>query len=217
MKDAAIQIQNHYPEISVRNSAPILSYKVKGVNRVREQEIIRLLQQRDESALTAVKEQYGALCRQLAMQILGNAEDADECLNDALLKLWNSIPPQEPEYLKAYLAAVRNLALNRLEAERAVKRGGDQVPLVLEELSEVMQGSQNVAEDVERRLLIEHVRAFVRKLPDKQQRIFMQRYFYMMQLNEIAAENGLTENSVTVTLHRLRKKLHDTLRKEQYL
>ena len=192
--------------------------KRKEVDGVNDRKIIQMLFQRDEAAIAAVKERYGLLCRQLALQILGNAEDAEECLNDALLKLWNSVPPAEPEYLKAYLAAtVRNLALNRLQAERAAKRGGDQVPLVMEELAEVMQSDQDVAADVEGRILIEYVRGFVRTLPDKQQRIFMQRYFYMMKLNEIAAENGMTENSVTVMLHRLRNKLHDLLRKEKYL
>lgn len=181
-------------------------------------EIIGLLQKRDEAAISAVKEQYGPLCRQLALQILGNEQDADECLNDALLKLWNSIPPAEPEFLKAYLAAtVRNLALNRRKAEHSIKRGGNQVPLVLDELAEVAPSAQDVTADVEQRLLQETIRAFIRALPDKQQRIFMQRYFYMMQLREIADENGISENSVTVTLHRLRRKLQDTLRKEQYI
>ena len=81
----------------------------------------------------------------------------------------------------------------------------------------MMRSDQDVAADVEGKLLAEQVRGFVKKLPDKQQRVFMQRYFYMMQTNEIAAENGMTENSVTVMLHRLRNKLRDTLRKEQYL
>ena len=218
MRDTVLQLERNYPKMTQNASAMFQSGKTKEVNSVNEKKIIRLLQQRDESALSAVKAQYGQLCRQLAMQILGNAEDAEECLNDALLKLWNSIPPAEPEYLKAYLCStLRNLALNRLEAERAAKRGGDQVPVVLEELAEVIQSGQNVAADVEGKLLAEYVREFVRQLPEKQQRVFMQRYFYMMQLNEIAAENSMTENSVTVMLHRLRGKLHDALRKEQYL
>ncbi len=191
---------------------------MKGVNSVNDTEIIGLLQKRDEAAISVIKEQYGPLCRQLALQILGNEQDADECMNDALLKLWNSIPPAEPEFLKAYLAAtVRNLALNRRKAEHSIKRGGNQVPLVLDELAEVAPSAQDVTADVEQRLLQETIRAFIRALPDKQQRIFMQRYFYMMQLREIADENGISENSVTVTLHRLRRKLQDTLRKEQYI
>lgn len=218
MRDTVLQIGKTRLNNPQSHLGVLHSEKTKEVKNVNEKEIIRLLQQRDESALSAVKMQYGQLCRQLAMQILGNAEDAEECINDALLKLWNSIPPAEPEYLKAYLCTtLRNLALNRLEAERAAKRGGNRVPIVLEELAEVMHSDQDVAADVEGKLLAEYLRKYVRQLPEKQQRIFMQRYFYMMQVNEIAAENGMTENSVTVMLHRLRGKLHDALRKEQYL
>ena len=218
MGDTVLEIERKCPTSVQICSAMHQSEMTKEVKRVNEKEIIRLLQRRDESALSAVKAQYGQLCRQLALQILGNTEDAEECMNDTLLKLWNSIPPAEPQYLKAYLCTtLRNLALNRLEADRAAKRGGDQVPMVLEELAEVMHSDQDVAADVEGKLLVEYVRKFVRQLPNKQQRVFMQRYFYMMQMNEIAAENGMTENSVTVMLHRLRGKLHDAMRKEQYL
>lgn len=185
---------------------------------MKDTEIIRLLWQRDESALTAVKNQYGALCRQLAYQILGNAEDADECLNDALFKLWNSVPPATPEYLRAYLAAtVRNLALDRLDAQRTAKRGGDQIPLVLDELAEVTADAQNVEAETELRQLWGVIKAFLTKHPERQQIMFMQRYYYMMSIREIAAEHGTSENTVTVTLHRLRKELQAVLRKEQYI
>lgn len=183
-----------------------------------DKEIIRLLWQRDESALTAVREQYGGFCRQIAYQILGNDEDADECLNDTLFKLWNSVPPATPEILRAYLAAtVRNLALDRLESQHAVKRGGSQVPLVLEELSEVISDAQDVEAETELRQLWNVIKSFLSCHPERHRIMFMQRYYYMMPLGEIAAEHGVSENSVTVTLHRLRKKLQAVLRKEQYI
>ena len=188
------------------------------MNSVKDTEIIRLLWQRDESALSAVKEQYGALCRQLAYQILGSEEDADECLNDALFKLWNSVPPATPEYLRAYLAAtVRNLALDRLDAQRTAKRGGNQIPLVLEELAEVTADAHDVEAETELRQLWSAIKVFLQAYPERQQIMFLQRYYYMMPLGEIAAEQGMTENNVTVTLHRLRKKLQAFLRKEQYV
>ena len=203
---------------AVRNPLRFPSYGVKGVNGMNDSEIIRLLQARDERALAVIKEQYGALCTQIALQILGSSEDAEECLSDGLFKIWNSIPPAEPEYLKAYLAAaVRNAALDRLDAQCAAKRGGTQIPLVLDELAEVTADAQDVEADAELHQLWEAIRSFLEKQPRRQQKLFMQRYYYMMPLGEIAVNNGLSENSVTVTLHRLRKKLHEALRKEQYL
>lgn len=185
---------------------------------MKDPEILILLQNRDESALRVITENYGALCRQVAMQILGNAQDAEECMNDALLKIWCSIPPAKPEYLRAYfVATVRNLALDRAEAQHTLKRGGDQMPLVLDELAEIAADGQDITAETELRELWDIIRAFLRKQPEKSRRLFMQRYYYMMPTGEIAAENGVSENSVTVTLHRLRKKLQTILRKEQYL
>ena len=188
------------------------------MKKVHDNEIIKLLQERDETALAVIKQQYGALCRQIAMQVLDCDEDADECLNDALLNLWCSIPPAKPDYLRAYLsAAVRNIALDRLASNQAVKRGGSQVPLVLEELSEIAAEGQDVASEVELRQLWDAIHAFLKRENVRNQKLFMQRYYYMMPLKEIAAENGLSENSVTVTLHRLRNKLMEHLRKEHFL
>ena len=90
-----------------------------------DKEILDMLERRDEHALRDVRAQYGALCYAVAHKILSNSRDAEECVNDMLLRLWNSVPPAKPESMKAYLTAVtRNLALDRLSAENAEKRGG---------------------------------------------------------------------------------------------
>ena len=194
------------------------SNRVKEVNSLQDTEIIRLLWQRDESALSAVKEQYGTLCRQLAFQILGNSEDTEECLNDALFKLWNSVPPAEPKHLRAYYAAiVRHLALDRLDTQRAAKRGGEQLPLVLEELAEVTADAQDVEAEADFHRLHDVIGAFLQEQPKHQRIMFMQRYYYNMPVGDIAAEHGVSKNSAALTLLRLRKKLKGILRKEQYL
>ena len=183
-----------------------------------DSEIIRLLQQRDERALSVIKEQYGVLCSRIAFQILGSEEDAEECLNDGLFKIWNSIPPAEPEYLRAYLAAaVRNVALDRQDSKNAAKRGGTQVPLVLEELAEVTADAQDVVADAELHQLWDVIRSFLVRQPERHQKLFMQRYYYMLPVSEIADRNGLSVSNVNVILLRLRKKLQTVLRKEQYI
>ena len=185
---------------------------------MKDSEIIALLQNRNETAISAIREQYGALCRQIAFQILGSDEDAEECLNDGLFKIWNSIPPAEPEYLRAYLAAaVRNVALDRQDSQKAAKRGGTQVPLVLEELAEVTAAAQDVEADAELHQLWDVIRSFLVRQPERHQKVFMQRYYYMMPVSEIAGQNGLSVSNVNVILLRLRKKLQTVLRKEQYI
>ena len=90
-----------------------------------DDEIIALLYQRDEQVLDLLHKQYGALCFQIAYRITGNREDAEECVNDMLMSVWNSIPPNRPDHLPAYCAAlVRNSALQKYEKSHRQKRFG---------------------------------------------------------------------------------------------
>lgn len=183
-----------------------------------DSEIIRKLEARDETALQDITEQYGKLGKQIAMRILGSTEDAEECTNDALLRIWNTIPPAKPLYLKAYYsAAVRNIALNRRAYDKAQKRNTAVVSVVLDELSEVLPDTQDVEAETDATLLNEAVRGFLRKQNKLQQTVFMQRYYYMMTCAEIAEGLGVSENRVNVILHRLRKKLQAYLRKGAFL
>ena len=100
-------------------------------------DIIELYWARDEEAIRRTAETYGGYCYTVAYNVLGNAEDAEECVNDAYLAVWNAIPPARPASLKQFLTRIlRNLALNRYKEQHRDKRGGGQVPLALEELSE---------------------------------------------------------------------------------
>jgi RNA polymerase sigma-70 factor (ECF subfamily) len=185
---------------------------------MKDSEIIHRLEQRDESVLSRISDAYGNLGRQIAMRILGSEADTDECLNDALLRIWNSIPPAKPQYLKAYYSAVvRNTALNRHTYNNAEKRGAAEISLVLDELSEVLADAQDVEAQAEASMLGACIRQFLDKQKAVRQKIFMQRYFYMMTDSEIAAGLGMTVNSVTVTLHRMRQKLREHLEQEGYL
>ena len=83
-----------------------------------DRHILRLYISRDEAALSATAEKYGNYCRSIAHHILGNAEDAEECVNDAWLGAWNTIPPKQPENLATYLGKLtRNASKLSTSAE----------------------------------------------------------------------------------------------------
>ena len=177
-----------------------------------------LLHSRDEQALQASMQQYGALCRTVARSILGSDEDAEECLNDALLQIWNSIPPADPENYCAYLMkTVRNLALNRYKARHREKRGNGQVSQALDELAEIFPAAENVEKELEQRELLNAVTAFLQGLPEQQRNLFIYRYWQAEAIADLAALSGMTENHVKVTLSRLRKRLQKNLREEGLL
>ena len=106
-----------------------------------DEKIVQLYWDRDERAFSATAEKYGSYCAQIARNILGDREDADECVNDAYMSAWGSMPPHRPGVLSAFLGKiVRNLSLNRYRRNTAAKRGGGEAPAVLEEIGELVSG-----------------------------------------------------------------------------
>ena len=180
-----------------------------------DRQIIALYNERSEAALSETAKKYGRYCRTVAYNILYNEEDSEECVNDTWLRAWESIPPQCPERLSAFLGKItRNLALNRYKHNTREKRGGGQTLLVLEELAECIPGADSTEEAAEEALLVEVLNGFLGKLPTDKRKIFMRRYWYMSSVKEIAEDFGLSESNVKMTLLRLRRKLKQTLEKE---
>ncbi|MBP0967773.1 MAG: sigma-70 family RNA polymerase sigma factor [Oscillospiraceae bacterium] len=179
--------------------------------------IIACLLRRDEQALNMIRNTYGKLCFRIAQQMLGSKEDAEECVNDMLLAVWRSVPPHQPESLEAYLVTLlRRAAMDRLRQMHSQKRGGRQLAAALDELSELLPAKDNVEQECSRRDLTEALRHCVDALPEKAQRIFLQRYLLAMPLRQIAVDNGMTLSAVKVLLHRTRKQMQELLRREGF-
>lgn len=102
---------------------------------MKDEEIIELYWNRDQSAITETANTYGNYCYSIAYNILNTVEDAEECVNDTWMNAWKSIPPHRPNNLSTYLGRItRNLSFNRYKLIRAKKRGMGQVEIALSEL-----------------------------------------------------------------------------------
>ena len=180
--------------------------------------IIALLQKRDETALEQIRSGYGKLCCKLAQDILGNREDAEECVSDLLMKVWQSIPPNHPESLRAYLITlIRHLAIDRYHMQTAQKRGGTQFNEALEELQDTLASDENISAAVERRELTEAIERFLDTLSLKARKVFMRRYFMADSVREIAAQYHMSASAVKISLMRTRSKLNQFLKEEGFL
>ena len=177
-----------------------------------DEEIVNLYFDRSEEAIAACQVKYGKSCHTVAYNILHSDEDAEECVNDTWLRAWNSIPPERPTSLGAWLSTVtRRLALTRYEKKTAAKRNGG-MEASLEELSEcVTAGSLTIADEV---ALSEAINGFLASLPTRTRMIFMRKYWYMDSIADIAKALGMGESAVKVTLHRTREKFRKHLAKE---
>ena len=183
-----------------------------------DSEILEKFARREESALREMETCYGALCRSVAEHILNSASDAEECWNDALLRAWNDIPPERPLHFRAYLLKLtRRLAIDRMRAQRAEKRGGGELPLVLEELAECVSSGDGTEDAAMTRAVGEAVSRFLRKLPERERAIFLRRCFYVESNRDIARSLGMRENTVAATLRRTRQRLRTYLTEEGFL
>ena len=184
---------------------------------MQDSEIIELFFARDEKAISAANEKYGKYCAAVAMNILKNREDSEECVNDALLKAWDSIPPERPRNLAGFLAKItKNISLNRYNIENAQKRGGGEVPLIFDELSECIPDKSDVERSYEQMELIAAVKDFMKTLPDAKRNLFLLRYWYCMSVSEAAKRVNISDNNAAVTLQRIRKKLLKYLQKRGF-
>ena len=174
--------------------------------------IVQLYWDRNEQAIPATAEKYGSYCTSIAKNILGNHEDAEECVNDTYMNAWNSMPPHRPGILSTFLGKiVRNLSFNRYKHNTTDKRGGGQATVVLDEIAEFVSDTDSVEQAIDRKELVKAIDSFLDRLPAHKKNIFVCRYWYFDSISDIASRFGMTENNVSVTLNRLRLKLHNYL------
>ena len=179
-----------------------------------DKRIVELYFARDELAVSATREKYGTLLRSIAVKILGESGATEECLNDVYLALWNSIPPESPENLRAYSCKiVRNLAFKSLRYDLAEKRSvHSQVSLDELEASLSDGASQDAFENVDFSISINE---FLGELKPQSRKVFLKRYFFFDTVPEIARDLGMSESKVKSLLFRARNKFKShILRKE---
>lgn len=180
-----------------------------------EEQIVDLYWERSETAIEETEREFGRYFHYIAYSIVKNDEDAKEVVNDTYLKAWNTIPPERPNPLKAFLGRMtRQLAINRLEQNTAKKRGGGQYICVLEELQECLPDGTEEEQIVEQIVLETALNQFLRQLPEESRRVFLRRYWYMQPIAEIASDFSMSESKVKSMLMRTRNKLRRKLEQE---
>lgn len=182
-----------------------------------DERIIELFFQRSEQAIQELERKYGKICQKLSYNILSNSQDVEECLNDAYLGAWNTIPPARPHPLLTYLCKiVRNISLNAYWRKAAGKRSGHYT-VAMEEMEACMAGPDAVEAQVEAGELAGIIEEFLDTLSTQNRVIFMRRYWFSESYQDIAALVGLTEKSVSVRLTRIRQKMKEYFAEREVL
>ena len=179
-----------------------------------DKKLLELFWGRDENAIRETEKKYGDLCRFVAGNILASREDREECVSDVMLALWNSIPPEKPENLRAYIGTTaRNHALNRSREANAWKRGGN-VKIVGEEFLAMLDDGTSLAEQYEAKRAGEIINRFLDTIKKDDRKIFVMRFWLDMTIPQIAKQTGFGESKVKMSIVRTRKKLAAELHKE---
>ena len=177
-------------------------------------EIVDLFFQRSEQAIPETAAKYQGLIFQISRNILENPQDAEECVNDTWHRAWNTMPPQRPASLRAYLVRlVRNLSIDRWRARKSQKRGEGLEALVLE-LEDCVPAVPSAEEETEARELSRTIDRWLDGLPREDRVLFVRRYWYGQRLDELSGQLGWSPNRVSQRLLRLRTGLKRYLERE---
>jgi len=182
-----------------------------------DERIIDLYWQRDQSAIRETDHQYGQRLFQMARRILTDRGESEETVNDTYLRTWESIPPQRPVVLYAFLSKItRALAIDRYRRRTADKRLPSQYALSLDELGECIPGGESPDDTLDLRELAHTISLWLTTLSPSARDAFVCRYFFADSLQEIAIRQDVSLSAVKSSLYRARQGLREHLEKEGY-
>ena len=174
--------------------------------------IIELFERRDEGAIVECQKQYSKLCTAIALHILGNPEDAEECVNDTWVKAWHAMPPKRPNNLKTFLGKItRHLSIDRYRTLHSSKRNID-LEVAMDELGDAIP----MPDDTDENLLCGLLDEFLRGIPRTDCRLFLGRYWYGHSVATLAGHYGMSANTVSQHLYQTRQKLKAFLGERGY-
>ena len=176
--------------------------------------IIELFFERSEQAIVELSDKYGRICHKVAYNILNDRLDSEECVNDAYLGVWNTVPPEKPDPLLSYVCRiVRNLALKKYHENTAQKRNGA-YSVALDEIADCFPSSHSVENELEAKEAAKAIDRFLSSLDQQSRIMFVRRYWYTDSIEELAGTFGKSRHYISVRLSRIRKDLKRYLEKE---
>ncbi len=174
---------------------------------MQDNEIVELYFSRNEAAIKETDSKYGALCYRVAYNILGIAEDSEECVNDTYLSVWEKIPPTKPDSLKAFICRItRNISISRYRSSHSKKRYSG-METMLSELRECVPSPYNVSEQADAAQLSQYISSWLDSLSAEDCALFVRRYWFGDSVKALAEKCGTAPEKMSQRMFRLRKSL----------
>lgn len=180
-----------------------------------DKKIVELYWQRKENAISETEKKYGRYLYRIAYNVLANTEDSQESVNDTYLKAWDTMPPNNPDKLSAYLGRItRFVSIDRLRKKTSLKRQTSQYAVALSELENLDLGNDIANEAIDGMILTEVINAFLKNLSQPDRSIFVGRYYFLDSIKDISGYTHISVSNVKVRLYRMRLELKESLEKE---
>ena len=180
-------------------------------------QIVSLYWDRSEDAIRETEAKYDRYLTKIAYNILTNAEDSRESVNDTYLAAWNSMPPHRPSILSAYLAKLtRRISIDRFRYRTRDKRMGSEYALSLQELGDCVSGGDTTQEIVNVKLLADSIGVYLRLQSQQARTVFLARYYFLDSVREISISQDMSESKVKSLLYRTRLGLREYLEQEGF-
>lgn len=187
------------------------------MKQMTDEEIISLYFERNETAIDITRINYEGYCMTVARNILTSHEDCEECVSDTWFCAWNAIPPKKPLALRIFLGKItRNLSINKYKSNVAIKRGGGETALAVEELEESIPASSTVEVEIDKKELTRAINSFLKSVSDRERDIFIRRYWYVDDIKTISQRWNTSSTNTKMILMRTRKKLKQYLEREGF-
>jgi len=179
--------------------------------------IIALYFERDESAIAETVKKYEAFIFSVCNGILDQKQDSEECVNTVYKKLWDTIPPEKPDDLKAYIARLsRTAAIDTLRTNRRAKRNAG-ITDPLDDYADFLTDNYSVTDEVLSKELSGILNGFLKSLPERERVCFVRRYYLGNSVEDIVKQTRISRSTVYTILDEVKKKLKTILSKEGYL
>lgn len=183
-----------------------------------DEEIIEMLFNRDEHAIYFLEQKYGGYCRKIASNILQHEQDVEECLNDTWLSVWNSVPPQRPKYLLAYVGTIaRNHSLNCLRSRKREKRSGDENSVPIDSIYDIFDENDFADKKLFAEELGKVISEYLYTLSSQKRNVFVAYYWYFESVTEISEHMKISKSMVKAILYRARQGLREYLKKKDWI
>lgn len=182
-----------------------------------DEKIVGLLYEHNDDGLKAVKEKYENFLVSFSKQIVNNEDDALECVNDVYMKLWDTIPPYKPTYLKSFILKItRQISIDKYRYNHRKTKDNNNVTY-LSDLDFEVKDNRNVESEVQERLFVSKINEFIETLDTTTQILFIRRYFFFETTKSLSEKFKISETNINVKMLRVKKNLKKFLEREGYI